>query len=335
MAAIALPRFLQIEPVGQCNLRCRMCPIQFRRDGPPHGPPAFMDFTTFTRLVDQFPNLEELQLQGLGEPMMHPRFFDMVRYAVRRGITVETNTNLTYLNDVRAERCVTSGLGKLNASLDGATAATYEFIRVRARFERVLDNLGRLVDAKRRLDSSTPRVRLVAVVMRRNLHELADLVRLAHRFEIPSIFVQHLCHDFSESSLPEHYRQMRDFVDEQTLLKEDPDRVQKHFDAARSVAADLGIDLRLPRTQPRPHAVGTSGRERCSWPWTGAYVSYDGRAMPCCMVATPDRKEMGNMAQQGAESVWNGDIYRSFRADLDSENPPEICRSCSVYQHTF
>jgi MoaA/NifB/PqqE/SkfB family radical SAM enzyme len=28
-----LPRFVQIEPVGQCNLRCEMCAIQFRRDG--------------------------------------------------------------------------------------------------------------------------------------------------------------------------------------------------------------------------------------------------------------------------------------------------------------
>ena len=36
--ALPLPKFLQVEPVGQCNLRCRMCPIQFREDGPPHGP---------------------------------------------------------------------------------------------------------------------------------------------------------------------------------------------------------------------------------------------------------------------------------------------------------
>lgn len=45
---VTLPRFLQVEPVGQCNLRCQMCPIQFRQDGPPHGPPAFMDFDVFT-----------------------------------------------------------------------------------------------------------------------------------------------------------------------------------------------------------------------------------------------------------------------------------------------
>jgi MoaA/NifB/PqqE/SkfB family radical SAM enzyme len=34
-SVVPLPRFVQIEPVGQCNLRCQMCPIQFRTDGPP------------------------------------------------------------------------------------------------------------------------------------------------------------------------------------------------------------------------------------------------------------------------------------------------------------
>src|SRR5207244_5431734 len=82
------PTYLQIEPVGQCNLRCQMCPIQFRRDGPPYGPPAFMAWDVFTRLIDGLPGLEELQLQGRGEPMMHPRFFDMIAYAGRRGVRV-------------------------------------------------------------------------------------------------------------------------------------------------------------------------------------------------------------------------------------------------------
>ena len=120
-----LPTYIQIEPVGQCNLRCQMCSIQFRQDGPPYGPLAFMDFEQFTRLIDQFVNVQELHLQGLGEPMMHPRFFDMVAYAAEQGINVSTNSNLTLLNDRRAERCVTSGLDEVNVSIDGATAATY------------------------------------------------------------------------------------------------------------------------------------------------------------------------------------------------------------------
>ena len=119
-----LPTYVQLEPVGQCNLRCQMCPIQFRDDGPEDGTPAFMSFDLFRRVIDQFASLEHLHLQGLGEPMMHPRFFEMVEYAVAKGIRVTTNTNLTVLSPLSAERCVSSGLDRLNISVDAATPET-------------------------------------------------------------------------------------------------------------------------------------------------------------------------------------------------------------------
>ncbi|QDZ27056.1 SPASM domain-containing protein [Noviherbaspirillum sp. UKPF54] len=332
---VALPRFVQIEPVGQCNLRCRMCPIQFRGEGGPGQPRAFMDFEVFCRLIDQFPQLEELQLQGLGEPMLHPRFFDMVRYAAGRGIAVSTNTNLTVLTDARAEECVASGLRTLHASLDGASADTFQAIRLRARFERVLRNLRRLVQAREKLRSATPDIRLVAVAMRRNLHELPDLVRLARREGVRALSVQHLCHDFGESSLPERYRPMRSFVDEESLVNDDPQRVERHFEAARAAARELGVALRLPNVRPRPHPPGMPGRARCDWPWRGAYISYDGRAMPCCMVSTPDRIHFGDMAQNGVATIWNNRQYTAFREQLASATPPEVCRSCAIYAGTF
>ncbi|MPZ13120.1 MAG: radical SAM protein [Chloroflexi bacterium] len=330
-----LPGFLQIEPVGQCNLRCQMCPIQFRRDGPPFGPPAFMPFDMYARLVNEMNGVNELHLQGLGEPMMHPRFFDMVAYATARGIAVSTNSNLTLLNGRRAEHCVRSGLQWLHVSIDSATSETYERIRVRGRFDRLVRNLETLLEARQGLASKLPHLRLVAVVMRQNLHELPGLVRFARQWSFEAMFVQHLCHDFGESSLPAHYAPMRAFVQAQTLLDETPDRVAHYFEEARAIASEAGIDLRLPRTRPRLHPPGTPGPDRCSWPWTGAYVSYDGYAMPCCMVATPDRINFGNVDKQGLRSVWEGDAYQSFRERLASNHPPDVCRSCSVYAGTF
>ncbi len=330
-----LPTYVQIEPVGQCNLRCQMCSIQFRQDGPPYGPPAFMEFETFMQVVDQFAGLQELHLQGLGEPMMHPRFFDMVEYASCRGIRVTTNSNLTLLNDRRAERCVISGLNCLHISLDAATATTYERIRVRAHFERVVANIERIKSVRMRLDSHTPHLRIVMVIMRQNLHELPALVRLAHQWSVESIFVQHLCHDFGETSLPEQYLPMRDFVQQETLLEEDPQRIERYFGEAREVAQGLGIELRLPRTRLRLHSPGTPGPKRCDWPWRGAYISYQGYSMPCCMVSTPDRINFGKLTEQNAQSLWNGPSYQAFRDQLSSEEPPEVCRSCSIYSGTF
>jgi radical SAM protein with 4Fe4S-binding SPASM domain len=259
----------------------------------------------------------------------------MVRFAADKGIRVSTNTNLTLLNARRAVDCVNSGLDRLHVSIDGATAETYERIRVRSHLDRVIRNLGMLRDARKASAAGLPHVRMVMVIMRQNLHELPDLVRFAHEWEMEGLFVQHLCHDFGESSLPAHYRPMRDFVETQTLLGEDLDRVEHFFGLARHVATELGVDLRLPRSRPRLHPAGTSGRTRCNWPWSGGYVSYSGDAMPCCMVSTPDRANMGNMFADGPDSVWNNDIYAAFRDRLDSDQPPEICRSCALYAGMF
>ncbi len=332
---VPLPTYLQIEPVGQCNLRCEMCPIQFRRDGPPWGPPAFMPFEQFKATIDQFLNLRELHLQGLGEPMMHPRFFDMVEYAAGKGIKVTTNSNFTLLTRGRADRAVTSRLDAIHVSIDGARPETYARIRVRGRQDRVLRNLEMLLEARGRMNSDRPHLRLVVVVMRQNLDELPDLVRLAHRWSFEGMFVQHLCHDFGEASLPAEYRPMREFVQAETLLEEDPLLVERWFDEARAVAEELKVDLRLPGIRPRVHPRGTPGPERCDWPWRGAYVSYQGLAMPCCMISTPDRLNFGSVVEHGVGQVWNGEQYEEFRARLASDDPPDICRSCSVYNRTF
>jgi radical SAM protein with 4Fe4S-binding SPASM domain len=332
---VNLPGFVQIEPVGQCNLACRMCPVVHRGDGAPGKPPAFMEFATFCRLVEQFGQVRELHLQGLGEPMLHPRLFDMVRFAAGRGIEVSTNSNLTALSPRRAEECVTSGLKRLHVSIDAADPEAYAYIRVGSQLARVLRNLRWLNEAKARLGSSTPQIRLVAVVMRRNLRELPALVRLARSHGVAHLSVQHLCHDFSEDTLPEKYRAMRGFVDAETLAGVPSATIERAFDEARDAAAALGVELRLPRVRPRPATQQKHGRARCDWPWRGAYLSFRGDAMPCCMVATPDRVSFGNMARDGVAPIWNNGAYQAFRARLDSDDAPEICKGCAVYNGTF
>src|SRR5262245_32905521 len=112
-----LPGYLQIEPVGQCNLECQMCPVRYRTENNSLKTPAFMSWDLYQSLVDQFSDLAHLHLQGLGEPMMHHQFFDMVEYAVRRGVRVTTNSNLTLLSDRRANLCITSGLDCIHVSI--------------------------------------------------------------------------------------------------------------------------------------------------------------------------------------------------------------------------
>jgi len=294
-----------------------------------------MKWETFTSLLEGFPDLQKIHLQGLGEPMMHPRFFDMVRYATDKGIQVTINTNLTLLNPERTERLVNSGLDHLYFSIDGSTAETYERIRKRAHYDRVLRNAEMLLETRKRLGNELPRLSLVMVIMRQNLHELPDLVRLADRWSVDKFFVQHLSHDFGEPTLPEEYRPMRDYTAAQSLAHESPERVDHYFNEALALAESLGVNLRLPRTTPKRYEPGTRGRDRCDWPWTGAYISYEGYMMPCCMVSTPDRANFGKVTDHTLASVWNSAEYNRFREQLDSDDPPDICRSCSLYWGTF
>ena len=219
---LALPTFLQVEPVGQCNLRCQMCPIQFRKDGPPYGPPAFMDFDVFTRLIDQFPDLKELQLQGLGEPMMHPRFFDMIAYAVARGIAVSTNTNLTLLTARRAELASPAGWASCTPRSTGRPPRR---MSASGSAPTSTASCATWKGWSRRDGGSAARRRTSAWSWWRCGRTCTSSPTWSGwptGCSIDSIFVQHLCHDFGESSLPAQYGPMREFVEDETLRGRGP-----------------------------------------------------------------------------------------------------------------
>ncbi len=333
----ALPRFAQIEPIGRCNLACRMCTVNERGDAV-----AELSIERFGSLLDQMPGLEELHLQGLGEPMLHPRFFDMVALAAARGIRVSTNTNLTLLTPKRAQRCIDSGLAVLSVSLDGASAAVYEAIRRRASFAKVIRNLGRLVDARDAANSPLT-VRGVMVLMRSNLDELPALVRLLHEHRVHELLVQRLSNDLEQPEMPERYIPIRTYVEEAELRAGDLAHAADVFEQARTLARELGLQLHLPRLLPRavPAAAHPADEPRCRWPWDQLYLTAAGELLPCCMVATADRASFGNVFDasnadgSGLAERWHGAAAQAFRAALASDAPPSVCRSCALYRGTF
>lgn len=328
---IDLPQKAQIEPVGTCNLKCRMCAVQFRHA----ALPAWMDWGLYTEVIDQLsPRLQYLHLQGLGEPLLHPRFFDMVNYAARRNITVSTSTNMTLLDAGRAKECLKSGLDALHVSLDAASAQVYETIRLNASFETVKDNLSGLLELAR-LEHSRLKVCIVMVLMRTNIDELPGLVRLAKELAIDEVHVQQLCQDVAEQDLPQDFRPWAGLMREQAVCDKDAAVVTSVLAQARRLAVQLGVNLRLPRLQARPGLDAATGQERCDWPWTSAYITFDGYALPCCIACAPDLIHLGNVAESGIDAIWNGTAYHRFREELQQSVPPTICRSCSIYRGVF
>jgi MoaA/NifB/PqqE/SkfB family radical SAM enzyme len=328
-----LPRELQIEVTGACNLRCHMCLVRYRP--PLNRITGSLSFDTFKRLIDDLPDLEVITLQGLGEPLLAPDLLPMIEYAARRGIRLGFNTNGTLLSREKAERLIAAGLDWLHVSLDGATASTYERIRDGSSFARVRQNILSLVDAKRRLGAEAPRLSLVFVAMRRNVHELPEMVRLAADWGVGRLWVQNLSHSFDDCDPAGDYQAIRDFAAAEALWAEADTTTREVFDRARTLAAEHAVELRLPRLQERPPSRRRPGTPGCDWPWRSAYVTHDARVQPCCMLMGGDRGVLGDVSRDSFASVWRGGAYREFRGRLLTSEPPEVCRGCSLYRGVF
>ena len=326
------PTFAQIEPSGECNLRCPLCLQPYRRDRPnTEGARAFMTLDMFTGLVKQLEGTKELHLQGLGEPLLNPDFFEMVEIASSLGMNVTTSSNLSILSENLARKCVTSGLSCIHISLDGATAATYERMRIGGCFDTVTENLGVLLRTKRENQGPLPRLRLTTVLTRTNLHEIPLLVELAAHYEMEEVFVQGLCHALGDSGLSAQYQSLRVRMQEQDYLHEPHGRIEEFLLDAVARARSLGVELRLPPFRHRPNGLQAS----CEWPQNGIYITYQGHVTPCCMVPTSDRIMLGNAASDSLDEIWNGEPYQEFRRKLASRHPPEMCCECAILMGTF
>jgi len=327
-----LPRELQVEVTGACNLRCRMCLVSYR---PALGKTSgAMDLESFRALVDSLPGLEKVTMQGLGEPLLAPDFFPMLEHLAARGIAMGFNTNGTLLTRERAERLVELGVDWLHVSLDGASAAVYEDIRHRSNFELVRANVAGLVEVMRERGISKPELELVFVAMRRNVAELPALVDLASELRVPTVWVQNLSHSFSDTDPSGDYAGIRAYAEEEALWADRNDEAAALFAEAERRAAAAGVRLRLPRLED-PGRARARGEPGCGWPFDSAYVTHDGKVQPCCAVMGADRAVLGDARAEGFETVWNGGAYRDFRVRLLGDDPPDVCAGCSLYRHVF
>lgn len=282
---LALPGAAHIEPVG------------------PAKAPALLSVEAFRALLDQQPGLKSLELQGAGEPLAHPRLFDMIGNAVSRGIDVTTRTRLLTLGDERIEECIASGLRRIDVAPGAAHPSDCDYLRPGSKLRRALNNVRRLAAARR---NAFPEIRVVLMLLKSNREHLPELIRLARAHGADAIALEHLWHDQCPA---------RRFVEAQSLLEEKP--VLEH---ARALAAQLGMRLDLPQAR------------RCERPWRRIHIGAWGEALPCPQARTAQRRTLGNARRDGIVRVWNSDAYREFRERLASDTPPQLCRTCSLHE---
>ncbi len=83
------PKQIYIDVTAACNLQCKFCPR-------PINVHEHMDFDLFTSIVDraekEMPQASILPWMN-GEPFLHPRYTDMIRYVERTGMRSYITTN--------------------------------------------------------------------------------------------------------------------------------------------------------------------------------------------------------------------------------------------------
>ena len=102
---LATPYVLLVDPSNICNIRCRWCPsghdalIKNSK-----RPQKIMEFELFKSIIDnlnQFGTaIKVLRLYKEGEPLLNPKFPEMVSYAKHSGYVnrIDTTTNGVLLN---------------------------------------------------------------------------------------------------------------------------------------------------------------------------------------------------------------------------------------------
>jgi len=319
-----LPRSLYLETTNRCDSKCQTCIRTFQS----LEPPADLTLEQVKAITEQFPVLDRVVLHGIGEPLLNVEIFEIVAHLKSRAVTVLFNSDAISLTATRALRLIESGLDEYRVSLDAATRQTYRRLRGVDQFDRVVANVRRLVQLERERSRSAPRVSLWFTASRANLHELPAFVRLAADLGVDEVYVQRLVFNGLGLATAENALHGRLQRQEQDVL-----------DQAQELAGGLGLALRASGlTTPLASLKGEMSSPRpwagCQRPWTLSYVTANGNVLPCCISPWVARDYqaliLGNALTEPFADIWNGERYRRFRIDFESESPPDPCRGCGL-----
>jgi putative metalloenzyme radical SAM/SPASM domain maturase len=128
------------------------------------------------------------------------------------------------------------------------------------------------------------------------------------------------------------------FLHLENLLKRDERltyEVVRTFEAAKAIAEETGLDLRLPGAAPR-------NERTCDFVDNGGvFISWDGGIHPCYFLwhsfqchfsgrkKYVNKKVFGNCNDKGILEIWNDPPYRAFREEVLKHEYP-FCSNCNL-----
>lgn len=165
-------RRLQVEFGERCNIRCIMCPQD-------HKSTLELDPDILVRNVDIPPSCKNVQFFG-GEPTILKSAKKLFDHCIEQGAKATFITNgLAIGEDMAAKIALHARV--ISFSLNAASKEIHEIVNEGSKFEKVLKNIKRVIDAKARLNGTVTIVGHMTIV-EQNVHEIAQFIRKREEF---------------------------------------------------------------------------------------------------------------------------------------------------------
>lgn len=315
--------WIQVEVTTRCNAACVYCPRTVYSGG---WQSRDLDWETFEAVSPAFRQARLVHLQGWGEPLLHPRFLDMLAALKAVGKWVGTTSNGLAVTPDLAERLVAGRLDLLALSLAG-TDVSQDRIRAGAPLERVLEALAVLEAAKRRAGSRRPALHVAFLLLRSGLPGLARLPALLEGRGVSQVMVSTLDYLCAENLAPE------------ALTPADHTEVLPALEelAREAEARNLEVAWSIPGPGPRRgECTENVGR--------ALVVGADGGVHPCVignlpvdrgcplrpgLLPPPPPLVFGNVREATLTRIWKSPAYRAFRRSFRDGSLHPACRACS------
>lgn len=171
------PLFIAWQINTECNLGCLHCCEEAG-----HSLPDEMNKEETFNFLRQIVELKipYVAISG-GEPLLHPDFFDVCEYLRKEGINLKVETNGEFIDKSTAEWFGRLGCRSVQISLDGATPATHEKLRLSGNWHKA-------VDACKLLVQEGVNTEIVFVPTRFNIHEVGQVIDLAASLGIYGVY---------------------------------------------------------------------------------------------------------------------------------------------------
>lgn len=306
------PFKVKFESSTVCNLRCVMCPLTkglSRNTG-------FLKFENFKKVYDEI-KVPYVNLTGLGEPLLNPEIFKIIKYARKGGSLVKLDTNATLLNEENIKKLIEADPTFISISLDGITKKHYERIRKRSNFETVIENLKNLIKYRNESGSKTE-IHLFFVMQKNNIADLIDFIKFGDSIGINTIN-GNIAISFGNANNNKNIKFNRKILEN---IKKELEIVK------RQIKCNLNIEniedfLNNPYNQQERMA-----EKPCFYPWYNPCITWDGYVVPCDIHCN-NEIVFGNAFQEPFMKIWNNEKARNFRNQMIKKRIG-ICAKCCV-----